>query len=100
MVAFTVNATQGGGTQRRRDLTEYLLCESSGMQPGRMECSRSSINDLIPALILFDITAIILGSFPAANLLYALNVHEVKERFRKCFGSQAISQRTLISKTS
>ena len=55
-------------------LSEYLLCESIGMRPGN-SCAdeRRSLSNEVILQLLFDIAFILLGSFPAVNLVYAVN---------------------------
>ena len=72
--------------QFRQDLSEYLLCESIGMRPGN-SCAdeRRSLNSAVILQILFDIAYILLGSFPAVNLIYAVNISDLKQKCRKHF---------------
>lgn len=63
----------------------YAACERGGVQPGGMVCDRSAIQNVtFPAFLTLMIAAICF--FPVANLIYAINVQEVKvwcRRLRK-----------------
>ena len=73
-------------TEFRQDLSEYLLCESIGMKPGN-SCAdeRRSLNNAVTMQFLFDIAFILLCSFPAVNLIYAVNFSYLKQKCKERF---------------
>ena len=58
---------------------KYFLCESKGIDSNNPEgCDRSGFeNNKIPALTI--LSYILLGIFPAVNLIYAVNATELKQ---------------------
>ena len=59
------------------EVTKYFICEAAGVDPNN-PCSRRGFEDLavpaIPAL-----SYILLGLFPAVNLIFAINLTELKQ---------------------
>ena len=66
-------------TRPLEDFGAYFICESLGKS-----CDRSAVDRSIPDQILFDILQMIYGSFPAVNLLYAINIRELKQKWEHC----------------
>lgn len=61
---------------------KLIACERSGVQPGGMVCDRSgNQNVAFPAFLTLMIATICI--FPIANLIYAINVQEVKGWYRR-----------------
>ena len=46
---------------------------------------RSALDDQVMIQLLYDVAYILLGSFPAVNLIYAVNISDLKQKFRKHF---------------
>ena len=65
------------------EFNAYFICESLGTSV-EIICDRSAINRSIPDQILFDILQMFYGSFPAVNLLYAINFREAREKWGQC----------------
>ena len=65
-------------------LKDYFSCEQSGHDPNN-PCDRKSFSEIshpdlgVAALVL-------LGIFPVINLVYAINIKELKEKFNGCLG--------------
>ena len=66
-------------------LNEYLLCESIGVRPGN-SCTDERTFAVVLQIV-FDISSIALGSFPAVNLIYAVNISDLKQKCKKRFPS-------------
>jgi len=74
---FTRNSTQFSGA-----VAEYWLCESTGVNPeNSCDRLRESFQQLsFPGLS--AVSYILLGIFPAVNLIFAVNFREIKQKFR------------------
>ena len=87
-------------TIAEQELGEYLLCESIGRRPGN-SCTYQRTYGVI-LHILFDIGYILLGSFPAVNLIYAVNISDLKwkceKRFPNWFARTQATSQTLLSR--
>ena len=59
------------------DFGAYFACESLGK-----ECDRSAIDRNVSNQVLYDILQMIFGSFPAVNLLYGINIREIREKWQ------------------
>ena len=68
-------------SEREQDVVSYFLCESSGIRPGET-CNRSKINSAIPIQLLFDLAFVLLALLPVVNLTYAVNIYELKQRWK------------------
>ena len=81
-------------------IATYVLCESTGRQPGKT-CDRSGLNTEITYQLLFDVALILLASFPAVNLIYTINFCKGKRRCIKWpLGSKTSASSQLRSKDS
>ena len=60
---------------------EYFCCEQGGHNPDN-PCSRSEIGDLSD-FCLKIVLYILMALFPVVNLIYAVNVQELKELWKK-----------------
>ena len=61
-------------------LIEYWQCEAAGIDPDN-PCSRASIEQQSnPALI--TISYVLLWLFPAVNLIFAVNIKEIRQKFK------------------
>ena len=79
LVAVTVLAVIG--PEFEEDLGEYFACEATGAIPGK-DCSRP--HDRISAIVLITIAEVLWGLFPLVNLIYVVNVTELKHKFSSC----------------
>ena len=61
-----------------QELTNYFLCESTGLST----CDRTEIDEYSSQQILLNSLIILLGIFPAINLLYAWNYRDIKHIWR------------------
>ena len=64
-----------------RELVSYFLCESTGLSDGEV-CDRTTFEQFsnpIPAALSF----IILGLYPVINLIYVVNIQELKQKGRR-----------------
>ena len=71
-------------------LVSRWQCETTGVDP---ENSCDRLRNLFAALTypgLTSISYILLGIFPAVNLILAVNVKEIKQKFETWFGRAAI----------
>ena len=70
-----------------KGVSHYFLCESPGMDPDS-PCDRSGFENFsYPILTLFGY--ILLGLFPAVNLIFAVDIRELKQwcgQHAPCFG--------------
>ena len=63
-------------------LNTFLNCESMGVIPG-MACDKSDFGAAYyPTMILFDTSWVVILLYPAVNLMYVIDVQEMKRRFR------------------
>ena len=61
-------------------LNAFLSCESMGVIPGT-ECDKSEFGTAYyPAQSFFDISIVIILLYPAVNLIYVIDVQEIKRR--------------------
>ena len=88
-IAFTIAARNAELFAAR--LTNYFSCEQSGHDPNN-PCDRKSFSEIShPDLA---VTALVLlGIFPVVNLVYAINIKELKEKFSSCLGKKKIASR-------
>ena len=63
-------------------IREYFLCESAGVRSVMM-CDRSEINQAVPYQLLSDTLYILIALFPVVNFVYMVNIHELKQCFKK-----------------
>ena len=81
LTTFTISTRNGDLTARR--IFEYFTCEQNGHDPDE-PCSRSNFEELTnPAWT--TLSYMLLGMFPIVNLIYAVNVEELKA-FCQCSG--------------
>ena len=81
---FTRNSTQFSDA-----IAEYWLCESTGVNPeNSCDRLRESFQQLsYPGLS--AVSYVLLGIFPAVNLIFAVNVKEIKQKFKTWCGRAA-----------
>ena len=61
-------------------LNTFLNCESMGIIPGTA-CDKSDFGAAYyPTMILFDISWVIILLYPAVNLMYVIDVQEIRRR--------------------
>jgi len=85
--AFTVNTRNG--TLFAAAIAEYWRCESAGLNS---ENSCDGLRDSLRQLTNPGLTSasyILLGIFPAVNLIFAVNVKEIKQKFKTWCGQAA-----------
>ena len=59
-------------------LMEYFVCESVGMQPGKV-CEKTFVK--IPLEIAINVGFVLLGLYPVINLVYVVDIRAMKERW-------------------
>ena len=98
--AIIVPATQY--SQYIAAVSNYFLCESTGVYPNKKVCERNF--EKYDGRMQFVIGLFFLGMFPIVNLLYVLNVQEIKKiisrplkRRRTQLSLTQLSLRTAIS---
>ena len=81
MVALTgVSIPLRNAEQLTNVLTEYWQCEAAGIDPEN-PCNRASVEQQSnPALI--TISYVLLWIFPAVNLIFAINIREIRQKFK------------------
>ena len=81
LTTFTI-ATRNGGLAITR-IFEYFTCEQEGHIPGKCDEKRSRFQELSnPAWT--TMSYILLGMFPMVNLIYAVNIQELKAFCQCC----------------
>lgn len=80
LVAYTAVAKQSNDF--RTKLALYFRCEALGVQPNGV-CDKEF--GRIGGEILVAMIYIFLGLYPTVNLVYIVNVQEVKKKCFKCF---------------
>ena len=65
-----------GFSQFNTDISNYFLCESSGTNPNKV-CDREF--ERFNSRMVFITALLIVGMFPIVNLVYVLNVQELKK---------------------
>ena len=69
-------------------LAEYWQCEIAGVSPEN-SCDRESFEQFTsPGLT--AVSFILMGIFPAVNLIFAVNIREIKQKFKTWRGQAAI----------
>ena len=80
LITFTVGARNARALEQ--DLTTYFSCESFG---SAMSCPRNFTSTFIEIDVLVDLSLVLLAMYPIVNLVYIVNIQELKEFFkRKC----------------
>ena len=87
LTAFTI--TTRNGTQFADAVADYWRCEIAGVDPeNSCDGLRTSFQQLsYPGLT--SASYILLGIFPAINLIFAVNVTEIKQKFKTWCGRAA-----------
>ena len=87
LVAFTELAIIG--PEFEDDLGEYFACEATGLGasaiPGK-DCSRPQ--DRLGGVVVRTLSRSLLGLYPIVNLIYVVNVKELKQKFLRCKAQQ------------
>ena len=84
LTAFTVNTRSRNGKLFVDAIAAYWLCETAGLNP---ENSCDRLRDSFQQMSNPGLTStsyILLGIFPAVNLVFAVNVREMKQKFKTC----------------
>jgi len=87
LTTFTI--TTQNATLLADAVADYWQCEITGVDP---ENSCDRLRDLFEALTypgLTSVTYFLLGIFPAVNLIFAVNIEEIKQKFRTWCGRAA-----------
>jgi len=87
LTTFTV--TTRNATLLADTVADYWQCEIAGVDP---ENSCDKLRDLFEALTypgLTSISSFLLGIFPAVNLIFAVNIEEIKQKFMTWCGRAA-----------
>ncbi len=68
-----------------REFEKYFICESTGIDPDDPEeCDRSEFEQYrTPELV--TCAYVLVGIFPAVNLIFAVNIKEYKQSFNRCY---------------
>ena len=90
LIVLAVNKHQFPLDRYIQDIQEYFLCESAGVRSA-MVCDRSEINQVLPYQLLLDTFFILIALFPVANLVYMVNIRELKKSFKKVTGRSSKS---------
>ncbi len=61
-------------------LSEYFMCEATGEFPGKVPCDRSF--GVLGPEILGVIAYVMVGFFPFVNLIYVVNIDELKMKLK------------------
>ena len=78
-------------------LTDYFFCEQSGHDPNN-PCDKKGINEISHSVTDLAVTAfVLLANFPVVNLVYAINIKELKEKFSSCSGKESRSTKKTFS---
>ena len=88
IVALTgVSVPLRNAEQLTNALTEYWQCEAAGIDHEN-PCNRASIEQQSnPALI--TIAYVLLWIFPAVNLIFAVNIREIRQKYKTWSGQTA-----------
>lgn len=79
LITFTLNIRSTD--EFLQSISELFLCEQGGFNPDN-PCTRSDVNRFhYPELS--AISQIIFGSFPIVNLIFAINIQDIKQCFSK-----------------
>ena len=79
--------------QNNRPLEEfaaYFGCESGGLSL-ESPCDRSAIDRNVSSQALYDVVLMIYGTYPAVNLLYAVNFADLKRKWHQYSSRQSTS---------
>lgn len=60
----------------------YFNCEAAGHDE-RNPCNKTDLNQITANQILMSLASILFFVFPVVNLMYVINVKELKDRFNK-----------------
>ena len=66
---------------------KHFFCEQSGHDPNE-PCSRSEFEKLTNASGITLSYTLLMAVFPAVNLVYVVNIRELKELWKKCFAKK------------
>ena len=88
LVANAANILNESAQQFSTAFASYVGCEAAGNST--VTCERTELNKIVPIQALFDMAYVLFVILPAVNLLYAMNVSDMKalkQRFvRYCLG--------------
>ena len=81
LIILAINKHQFPFARYIQVIREYFLCESAG-EPAKM-CDRIEINQAVPYQLLLETLYILFALFPVVNLVYFVNIRELKQGFKK-----------------
>ena len=76
------------GPEFEEDIGEYFACEETGAIPGK-DCSKPL--DRLGGMVSYTIARCLWGLYPLVNLIYVVNVKELKQKFSSCKTHHATS---------
>ena len=76
----TFGVTLRNGQNFRNELVTYFLCESTGTS-GDKVCSRMGIEQFSTPIPI-ALTLLLFGLYPVVNLVYAVQIQELKQKFK------------------
>ena len=92
MVALTgVSVPLIKAEQLRNAITEYWRCETAGVDPMCNRLRASFEEQTNPGII--TLAYVLLWIFPAVNLIFAVNISELKQKFKTWHGQAAPSHK-------
>ena len=78
-------------------LTEYWQCETAGVDSLCNRLRASFEEQTNPGII--TVSYVLLWIFPAVNLIFAVNISELKQKFKTCSGQAAPSHKANAAST-
>lgn len=79
VTTFTLHKLQNL-EQLLNDITNYFVCEATGTL---RDCDKPSVE--LHRRIVSIVTFVLIGLFPIVNMVYVLNIRELKQKISKCF---------------
>ena len=95
LAAITIPATNYPNFMA--DISEYFLCESTGTNPNKKVCERNF--ERFDSRMVLIASILIVGMFPIVNLIYVLNVQEIKKILSRRLNKRR-AQLSLTTQTS
>ena len=83
LITFTVGARNARTLEQ--DLISYFTCESFGSAMG---CPRDFTSALVEMDVLMDLSLVLLAIYPIVNLVYIVNIQELKDFFKSKCGKE------------
>ena len=83
LIAFTVTTSNIG--QFAAAVADYWLCELTGVDPENPCDELRASLERFQFPVLSSFSYILLWIFPAVNLIFVVNIRELKQKFKICF---------------